>query len=89
MQELGNGLSQMETHDPEESSLFETMVRVEHDLSDVIAALVLLGVAVQAVFPLLRPWRTLRERAYRLLQMHSRLVVFNVNTTRCHGSGAD
>ena len=44
MQELGNGLSQMETHDPEESSLFETMVRVEHDLSDVIAALVLLGV---------------------------------------------
>jgi hypothetical protein len=44
MQELGNGLSHLEAHDPAENSLFETMVRVEHDLSDVISALALLGV---------------------------------------------
>jgi hypothetical protein len=44
MQELGNGVSQMEAHDPAENSLFENMVRVEHDLSDVINALALLGV---------------------------------------------
>ena len=41
---IGNGLSQMETHDPADNSLFENLVRVEHDLSDVISALALLGV---------------------------------------------
>ncbi len=44
MHKLGDGLSQMETHDSAESALFETMVRIEHDLSDLIAALALLGV---------------------------------------------
>jgi hypothetical protein len=42
--ETGNGLSQAGTHDPAENSGFETMVRIEHDLSDVIDALALLGV---------------------------------------------
>ncbi len=42
--ELGNALSQMEMHDPADNSLFENLVRVEHDLSDVISALALLGV---------------------------------------------
>jgi hypothetical protein len=44
MQQLSNELSQIGTPDPVENSLFETMVRVEHDLSDVISALALLGV---------------------------------------------
>lgn len=43
MQELGREISPVE-HDAEENSLFETMVRMQHDLSDVIAALALLGV---------------------------------------------
>ena len=42
--ELGNGLSQAGTHDPAEDSLFATLARVEHDLSDLIDALALLGV---------------------------------------------
>jgi len=42
--EIGNGLSQPGTHDPVENSVFETMVRVEHDLGDVIAAFALLGI---------------------------------------------
>ena len=44
MQEMGNSVSQLEPHDPAETSLFETMVRMEHDLSDVINALAVLGV---------------------------------------------
>ena len=44
MQEMGNSVSQLEPHDPAENSLFETMVRMEHDLSDVINALAVLGV---------------------------------------------
>jgi hypothetical protein len=43
-QELGSGLSQVGTHGPAESSLFETLSRVEHDLNDLIGALALLGV---------------------------------------------
>jgi hypothetical protein len=43
-QEPGNGLSQVEAHDPAEHSLFETLSRVEHDLSDMVGALALLGV---------------------------------------------
>ena len=42
--ELGNGLSQAGTHDPAEDSLLATLARVEHDLSDLIDALALLGV---------------------------------------------
>jgi hypothetical protein len=42
--ETSNGLSQAGTQDPAENSVFETMVRIEHDLSDVIDALALLGV---------------------------------------------
>jgi hypothetical protein len=42
--EIGNGLSQAGTQDPAENSVFETMVRIEHDLSDVIGGLALLGV---------------------------------------------
>jgi hypothetical protein len=42
--EMGNGLSKLETHDPSDNSEFETMVRVEHDLDDVINGLALLGV---------------------------------------------
>src|ERR1039457_1896323 len=42
--ELGNGLSQPGTHDPAEDSSFSTLARVEHDLSDLIEALALLGV---------------------------------------------
>jgi hypothetical protein len=42
--ELGNGLSQVRTHDPAENSLFETLSRIEHDLNDLIGALALLGV---------------------------------------------
>ena len=44
MQELDDRLSQVAAHDPTESSLFETLVRMEHDLSDVIGGLALLGV---------------------------------------------
>jgi hypothetical protein len=42
--ETGNGLLQAGTQDPAENSVFETMVRIEHDLSDVIDGLALLGV---------------------------------------------
>jgi hypothetical protein len=42
--EIGNGFSLAGTQGSAEDSVFETMVRVEHDLSDVIAALALLGV---------------------------------------------
>jgi hypothetical protein len=42
--EIGNGLLQAGTEDPAENSVFETMVRIEHDLSDVIGGLALLGV---------------------------------------------
>jgi hypothetical protein len=42
--ETSNGLSRAGTQDPAENSVFETMVRIEHDLSDVIDALALLGV---------------------------------------------
>jgi len=44
MYELGNGLSQVENHEPAENPSFETLVRMEHDLIDVIGALALLGV---------------------------------------------
>jgi hypothetical protein len=44
VQELSKEDLRGTTHDPVENSMFETMVRVEHDLSDVIAALSLLGV---------------------------------------------
>ena len=43
-QELGNGFSQVGTHDPADDSLFATLTRVEHDLNDLIDALDLLGV---------------------------------------------
>jgi hypothetical protein len=42
--EPGNGLSQAGRHDPAEGSLFETVVRVEHDMNDLINAMALLGV---------------------------------------------
>jgi hypothetical protein len=42
--ELGTGFSQDGTHDRVENSSFETIVRLEHDLRDVIAALALLGI---------------------------------------------
>ena len=43
-QELGNELSHVAPHDPAENALFETLSRIEHDLNDVIGALVLLRV---------------------------------------------
>lgn len=42
--DLGNGSLQDSTHDPVENSSLETMARLEHDLSDVIDALALLGI---------------------------------------------
>ncbi len=42
--ELGNGPSKAGTHEFAENSLFETLSRVEHDISDLIGALALLGV---------------------------------------------
>ena len=42
--EEGNGISEVATHDPAENSLFENLSRVEHDVSDLIGALALLGV---------------------------------------------
>jgi hypothetical protein len=42
--ELGSGLSQAVPDDLAESSLFESVSRVEHDLKDLIGALALLGV---------------------------------------------
>jgi hypothetical protein len=42
--EINSELSQTGVHDPAETSEFEAMVRFEHDLSDVISALALLGV---------------------------------------------
>lgn len=42
--ELGNGLSQAGPHDLAGNSLFESVSRVERDLTDLIAALALLGV---------------------------------------------
>lgn len=44
MSDPRGGLSQIDNRDSEESALFETMGRVDHDLKDVIAALALLGV---------------------------------------------
>jgi len=43
-QELSNGYSQAGTHDAGDSSLFETLSRVERDLNDLIGGLALLGV---------------------------------------------
>lgn len=43
-QALGNGHSPAETHSSAENSLFETLLRVDRDLNDLIGALVLLGV---------------------------------------------
>jgi hypothetical protein len=43
-QELGNGHSQVEAHDPVDNSLYATLARVERDLNDLIGALALLGV---------------------------------------------
>ena len=42
--ELGNGLSPTGRHDLADSSLFESVSRVEHDINDLIGALALLGV---------------------------------------------
>jgi hypothetical protein len=42
--ELRNGLSQPETHQLADNSLFESVSRVEHDVNDLIGALALLGV---------------------------------------------
>ena len=43
-QELSNEISHVAPHDPAENALSETLSRIEHDLNDVIGALVLLGV---------------------------------------------
>jgi hypothetical protein len=43
-QALGNGHSPAETHASAENSLFETLLRVDRDLNDLIGALALLGV---------------------------------------------
>ncbi len=42
--ELGNGHSQEGPHDLADSSLFESVSRVQHDVDDLIGALALLGV---------------------------------------------
>jgi hypothetical protein len=42
--EFGNGVSHVEPHDLADSSLFESVSRVECDLNDLIGALALLGV---------------------------------------------
>jgi hypothetical protein len=42
--EQRNGISEVETHDSAENSVFASLSRVEHDLNDLIGALALLGV---------------------------------------------
>lgn len=42
--ELHNGFSPVAAHDPAESSLLETLARVQHDLDDLIGGLALLDV---------------------------------------------
>ena len=78
--ELGNGSSQDGPHDPVENSSFETMVRVEHDLRDVIDALALLGIKrcsqCRQFFRSADPGALFDCEQHRLLQVHPRLVVF-------------